>query len=145
MEFYKTSEPINIGILMKVESELDISFSEGFKKHYLRYNGGCPEKYVFLWNDSETTIINGFFSIKYKGFDNIESIYKNLVLEENYIPKKILPFAFDVGGNFFCVSFRDNDYDHIYYAEDGHYNVNHNEEHLTLATKSFEDLLKNLI
>jgi hypothetical protein len=145
MEFFETSKSINVDDLVQVENELNIKLSEDFKTHYLRYNGGYPKKSKFLWEDGDTTRINAFLSIKHEGIVSMELTYKYLVLEENYLPEKIMPFALDDGGNFFCVSFRDHDYDHIYYSNDDHYNVNDNEEHLVLLTISFGVFIDNLI
>ena len=145
MKFFETSKSITINDLVHVENEFNIKFSKAFKTHYLKYNGGFPKKNDYLWNNGETTRINTFLSIKYKGIVNLESTYKNLVLEENYLPEKILPFALDEGGNFFCVSFRDHDYDHTYYGNDDHYNINNNEEHLTLLTINFGLFIDHLI
>lgn len=88
MKFLEISEPIYLEDLIKVEDELNIKFSSDFKEHYIEYNGGYPERDLYPWNDTETTTINTFFSIKYKGFGNVESTYKDLVILEQYLLRR---------------------------------------------------------
>jgi hypothetical protein len=75
----------------------------------------------------------------------LELTYKNLVIEEKYLPKEILPFAIDDGGNFFCISLRNSDYNYIYHCNNDHYNINDNEEHLTLLADTFKKFIDKLV
>jgi len=145
MKFLETSDPIQLEDLIVIEKELKIKFPDKFKEHYLKYNGGYPEKRFFVWEKNVTTRINTFFTIKHEDLGSLESTYKDLVILEKYLPEGIVPFACDDGGNFFCISLRNRDYDHVYYCDNNHYNVIDNEEYLTLLTNSFNDFLKELI
>lgn len=144
MIFLKVSESIDLLDIEKIEKDFDVYFSDDFKTHYLKYNGGYPEKDKFIWNDNSTTTINTFFSIKYIGFGNFESTYKDLVIKKEYLPKGIFPFATDDGGNFFCISFRSVDFNNIYYCNNDNYDEKNNEKHLIFINSSFNNFLSGL-
>ncbi len=44
MTFLETSKPILREDFLQVESNLKIKFPGDFKEHFLKYNGGYPEK-----------------------------------------------------------------------------------------------------
>ena len=144
MVFFETSDSLKPVDLENVENEFGIIFPADFKKHYLKYNGGYPEKDEFTWEDKSTTTINTFFSIKYKGFSNLEAVYRQVTIDDPYLPVGIFPFAVDDGGNFFCISVRLNDYDCIYYCNDDHYESMEEEGYLELLTTGFGKFLDNL-
>ena len=145
MNFIETSKALDEADIFNVEKVLGFELPSEFKEHYLEYNGGYPESDRSNWKDGSTTTINTFASIKYDGFSHLEKVYKNLAIEELYLPEKILPFATDDGGNLFCISAREKDYGCIYYCNNDHYNVNHKEECLTLVDKSFKGFIANLV
>ena len=144
MKFIGTSEAIKKTDFGMIEQELNIVFPQEFKEHYLIYNGGYPENSFYRWPDGTTTHINSFSSLKHKGFESIEDSYNNLILMESYLPKQILLFATDDGGNFFCISCRKNDFGYIYYCNNDHYNTEKPEECLSLLDKSFKHFVDNL-
>jgi hypothetical protein len=148
MKFLEISDTLLSDDVKVIENELKVTFPQDFVEHYLEFNGGYPEKDKFLWDKNDhniTTTVNTFFSLKFEGFGNIEFIYQDLVLNKKYLPNGIIPFASDDGGNLFCISCRDEDYNCVYYCNNDHYNTNNNEAHLTLLNKSFNDFLNNLI
>ena len=144
MNFLRTSEPINAADIVNIENCLDVEFPDDFKEHYLTYNGGYPEKDSFIWPDGGITTINSFSSMKHKGFVNLENVYNQLILSESYLPKGIVPFAADDGGNMFCISCRNKDYGMIYYCNNDQYNVNETEECLSAISSSLHDFINNL-
>ena len=146
MIFLETSEQLQAADIKTVEATFNIRLPIDFTKHYLEFNGGYPEKADFTWqNNQGTTRINCFFSIKHEGFNSLESTYQQLVIDEEYLPIGIVPFAADDGGNFFCISARKGDYDCVYYCNNDHYEMRENEgDYLELLTSSFNGFLSNL-
>lgn len=95
--------------LSAVEERIAHVIPESFKHHYMRYNGGTPQKAFFPGNDDwEPMQIAQFFPISY---NHREPNLQRAVLEDKYtflmekgvIPSGLLPFANDHGGNFFCL------------------------------------------
>lgn len=144
MRFIETSKPINESDIERVEREFNINFPAEFKEHYLQYNGGYPEKDIYVWSGGERTTINTFSSIKEKRFTNLEEMYRDLVVLESYLPIGIIPFATDDGGNLFCISAREEDYGSVYYHNNDHYNIEMKGSALTLLDHSFKHFIDNL-
>jgi cell wall assembly regulator SMI1 len=144
LHFKEVSDPLTAADLAAIENQLGISLPLPLKEHFLKYNGGYPEKDNYIWSDGTLTTINCFGSFKSKGFFNIEALYIDLVVAENYISSGILPFATDDGGNFFCISCRKIDTGFIYYFNHDHYDVTSKEKALTLVDrKGFSHFIEN--
>ena len=144
MNFLETSQKLNRSDIAEVEKELNVNFPHDFIVHYLNYNGGYPQSDTYQWTSGERTTINTFFSLKYDGFDKIETVYENLVLVEKYLPIGIVPFATDDGGNLFCISVREKDFGNIYYFNNDHYNMRDKESALILLENTLENFIGKL-
>lgn len=144
MNFLQTSEPINGGDITNIERTLGLQFPDDFKEHYLTYNGGYPENDSFVWPDGGIIRVNSFSSMKHEGYVSLEDTYNRLVLFESYLPACIVPFAFDDGGNMYCVSCRDTDYGVIYYCNNDYYNEENENEYLAIVSSSFRNFINNL-
>ena len=144
MIFLETSQPLTRADISEVEKELGIAFPNDLVMHYLNYNGGYPEGDTYQWKSGEVTTINTFYSLKYDGFGRIETTYKNLVLDENYLPIGIVPFATDDGGNFFCISTRGKDFGNVYYSNNDHYDIEDKESALSLLENNFTNFIDKL-
>lgn len=144
MNFLETSQALNREDIAKVENELDILFPKDFVSHYLEYNGGYPEYDQYTWPDEGTTRVNSFFPIKYDKFGKIETVYHDLVIIEKYLPKGVVPFATDDGGNFFCISTRDKDYGNVYYVNNDNYDPNDVDSAFSILEASFKQFLDKL-
>lgn len=144
MVFLETSPALNQSEIEEAERKMSVIFPDEFKKHYLEYNGGYPEKDIYVWSDGGRTTINTFSSIKYDGFQNLENSYRNLTVLEQYLPVGVIPFATDDGGNFFCISAREKDYGNIYYCNNDDYNTEDKEECLTKLGDSFRAFVDGL-
>lgn len=93
----------------QAEAEIGHQLPDSFREHYLEYNGGTPIPAVFPGDgDWEEIEIATFFPIKYNSSENdlkrtlLEGKY-HFMVERGVIPKGLLPFANDHGGNFFCL------------------------------------------
>jgi hypothetical protein len=145
MKFLEISEKLTDADLEEVENLLGISFTSDFKNHYIKYNGGYPVTSFFLWPDGAKTRINHFFSIKYKGFSQLEDAYDNLFITEQILPVGFLPFASDDGGDFFCISTLPDSYNQVFFCDMHHYDPEVIEEYITQIAKSFKDFIENLV
>lgn len=142
--FSETSPAVNKADIAQIEESLGIVFPGDFILHYLQYNGGYPEADTYNCLNGETTTVNTFYSLKYEGFGKIEDTYVNLVLSEKYLPTGIVIFATDDGGNFFCLSVRENDYGKVYYFNNDHFDKTNPETAMTLLENGFTDFIAHL-
>jgi hypothetical protein len=107
--FHGCSQPIGDADLDACEALLGRKLPDDFRQHYLRYNGGIPAKALFPANcDWEALEVAGYYPIRRKQgttepqFSLLIEHY-HLMCTKKVIPVSILPFAFDPGGNFFCL------------------------------------------
>jgi cell wall assembly regulator SMI1 len=131
--------------LKEAEDELDVSFTQDFKDHYVKYNGGYPAKRYYLWPDGAKTRINHFFSIRYENITSLEKVYADLFVIESTLPIGFLPFAADDGGDFFCISMLPETYNAVFFCDTHHYDPEAFENYFTLLSGSFNDFIENLV
>ncbi|HDR2520356.1 TPA: SMI1/KNR4 family protein, partial [Enterobacter ludwigii] len=108
--FKKCEKKIGRADIYKTESKLSITLPDDFVSHYLQFNGGIPEK---SWWDGgegfEPVEVAGFKPFVYNTQTNddprslIDGCYISM-LDREVIPRNLLPFANDWGGNFFCLN-----------------------------------------
>ena len=112
------------------------------KNHYLKFNGGTPQKSLFIKDGIEYEI-NYFYSICYGESMLLEKAIS--LLDNNTFPKWLIPLADDLGGNIFAYSVRDKDYGCIFfYYHEFDYGENL-EDNITLLSDSFSFFYNNLI
>ena len=109
-DFYECEKPLTPADIEYVEEELSIKFSDDFKKHYLKFNGGTPKNTIWVdvfgkYDDRE---VRDFIPILYhEAFENDPSFTLNGRVKEEWsnaeVPKNLIPFAFDWVGNYFCL------------------------------------------
>lgn len=113
--FYSVKRALTDEDLRKFENENNIVMPVKIREHYLRFNGGYPERNVFCsMEDERQYIINYFFSI---GCGEGLAIEKTLPLlrDEKIFPTWLVPLANDEGGNLFAYSIRNGEEGAIYY------------------------------
>lgn len=121
--FHGCSQPIENTDLDACETVLTHKLPAEFRQHYLKCNGGIPEDNLFPGNDEwEPLEVTGFYPIKNKksATDSQSSLlveHYHLMRAKEVIPDRMLPFAFDPGGNFFCLDLHDGSVH--FYATDG--------------------------
>ncbi|EPE7491968.1 SMI1/KNR4 family protein [Cronobacter universalis] len=121
-KFHNCEVSINNADIERLEAQVAYKFPDSFVNHYLKYNGGVPEK---SWWDSEDEFepieIADFKAIKTAASDGknasstINGCY-NLMISRQVIPNSLIPFGNDWGGNFFCIN--KNDDSVVFYAVD---------------------------
>lgn len=108
--------------ITKTEEKLSITLPDDFVSHYLQFNGGISEK--SWWDgdeDFEPIEMAAFKPFAYNSQTNnapeslIDGCYISMV-DREVIPKNLLPFANDWGGNFFCLDL--DNYSIVYFATD---------------------------
>ncbi|PQP03546.1 SMI1/KNR4 family protein [Pseudomonas frederiksbergensis] len=86
-----------------LESAIGKKLPTPFRNHYLKYNGGIPERAYWVSEDFFDPIeVASFRPITY-GEPTLLSTYQ-LMLKKQVLPAHLLPFADDLGGNFFCLN-----------------------------------------
>lgn len=108
-DFIDAEQPVTSTDLAEVERSLDFIFPPQFRSHYLTHNGGSPRRCLF--HGKETIhVVNQFLPIKYGRKDyRFEDVYRDLKVERGILPKHLVAFADDPGGDFYCFSVRDQD------------------------------------
>lgn len=108
-DFIRTVQPVTTGDLTEVEREFDFLFPADFKGHYRNRNGGRPKNNLFKKDDT-VFVFNEFLPIKY-GKSNclFEDVFRDLKIEQEVLPKHLIPFGDDPGGDYYCFSVREND------------------------------------
>lgn len=86
-----------------VESVVGRKLPAAFRDHYLQYNGGMPERTYWVDEASgyEPSEVAAFKPIAHAEH-TLLSTYR-LMLKKQVLPARLLPFANDWGGNFFCL------------------------------------------
>lgn len=139
--------------IAKTEEKLSITLPDDFVSHYLQFNGGIPEK--SWWDgdeDFEPIEVAAFKPFVYNSQTNnalgslIDGGYISMV-DREVIPKNLLPFANDWGGNFFCLDL--DNYSIVYFATDSFdEDLTMQENHTKLQrylTNSFANFVNGLV
>jgi hypothetical protein len=83
-------------------TETGIVLPSEVRAHYLVFNGGEPEQYIYI-KDGNKYVVQEFFSIRYGEAEcTIENNYRELVMNEKTIPANMVPFGRDPAGDFYC-------------------------------------------
>lgn len=85
-----------------LESVIGCKLPASFRAHYLKYNGGMPERAYWVGEDDYEPIEVAVFKPIAHGDYTLLSSYR-LMLQKQVLPARLLPFANDLGGNFFCL------------------------------------------
>ncbi|EOY8403761.1 SMI1/KNR4 family protein [Enterobacter asburiae] len=139
--------------ITKTEEKLSITLPDDFVSHYLQFNGGISEK--SWWDgdeDFEPIEMAAFKPFAYNSQTNnapeslIDGCYISMV-DREVIPKNLLPFANDWGGNFFCLDL--DNYSIVYFATDSFdEDLTMQENHRKLQrylTNSFANFVNGLV
>lgn len=114
-EMLNTKKKLTIEDIMEFEKEYNLSMPNEIKQHYLLYNGGYPEKAMYVV-DGREYVINYFYSICCGEGLALEKTMP-LLSDEKVFPKWLVPFANDEGGNLFCYSIKLGEEGTIYYYD----------------------------
>ena len=113
-EFTDTERPISVADLDKIERALGLAFPPDVREHYLKRNGGSPNRYLFK-RDDRVYVVQGFLSVRFGPSHNrLENVFQDLKIDREILPKKLVPFAIDPGGDYYCFSVDEVDKGAIY-------------------------------
>jgi cell wall assembly regulator SMI1 len=152
LQMSKSDPEVSISDLSSLEDEIGILLPEGFKTFYLTHNGGVADRGCWDGGDEyEPVRIKKFKAVAASGaLDASETKYLSgcytVMTSNNVIPKTLLPFATDDGGNFFCLDLTGGDV--CFYAtdsfdSDSSYAANHAKAYRWLAS-SFDAFIEGL-
>ena len=123
LSFYDCEKNLSEYDFNEVEKNLEVSFPASFKSHYFKWNGGTPNLSCFVNDniDYDYIEIRDFIPMKYfKQFeDDPDFTLEGRAINEwelNELPRNLIPFAFDWGGNYLCLE--KNSWQIIYYVRD---------------------------
>ena len=123
---------------IELEKKYDFRFPECLRCFYLKYNAGKLEKDLFVVGNIEF-IFQGFYSIKL-GYETINEKLR-LNYDDDWWPKRFIPFGYDGGGNSFCFS---KDTEEIYYMYEDDSDDDGNVPIVYLAS-DFLEFLNNMV
>ena len=110
LNFYDCDKNLSENDFNEAEKKLDVSFPSSFKSHYFKWNGGTPNLSCFVNDniDYDYIEIRDFIPMKYsKQFeDDPDFTLEGRAINEwelNELPRNLIPFAFDWGGNYLCL------------------------------------------
>lgn len=86
--------------IQKIEKLYGLKFSDDFSEFFLMNNGGIPKKPICVV-DGEEYEVRSFLAF---GDDEYYSIKKPIDYFQKHTNGKIIPFAVDSGGNYFCLN-----------------------------------------
>lgn len=117
----------DIEAISKFEIDNNIIFPEDLKNYLQKYNGGRPSSRLF---DTAKEKEHEFKTLLSFNKADIETIYKNFPIDSKH--EKLIPFASDPAGNYFCL-YRNA----IYYWH-------HERDEAEYLADTFEEFLKKL-
>ena len=114
------------------------------KEHYIKYNGGYPERNVFCIKGDDTKyIIDYFYSIGCSEGNMLEKVLP-LLRDSNVFPEWLVPLADEEGGDIFAYSIKKEDEGAIYYySHEFEYGENP-ENYIKFLAKDIEIFLESL-
>ena len=143
MNFVDTKPNLTDADIDELESTLGFAFPLDLRQHYLVHNGGQPVPRFFVKGD-EMFAIEEFLPIKFgmRG-ERFEDAYRDIVVGNDLFPKKLIPFANDAGGDYFCYSLREGEEGAIvFYQSEYFYDP---AKSVIFLSGSFDDFLKSLV
>ncbi|WP_046246017.1 SMI1/KNR4 family protein [Hymenobacter terrenus] len=113
--FSGTEEPATLSDIAAIEQQYGFTLPDDYKAHLLQYNGGWPERSIFMEvrPDGEQIArdISDFYSVRY-GDITLESGLESLA---DQLHSDLVPFGDETGGDIFVLSVGPQDYGSVYY------------------------------
>ena len=122
IKFSNTKPAVTDADLNGVEKRFAFRFPPEFRELYLRTNGGTPDPNRFV-DKKGPCIVHEFLPIKYAGtgISTVERSIQRLKVEQALLPKHLVQFAVDPGGDYYCFSIRPDEVGAIYLFHMDHY------------------------
>ena len=114
IELKESASPITLADIQGTEGRLDVKLPKGLTELLLHSNGGRPVDTLFVQGRT-TYVVHWILPVKHKEPENtLELTTKGL---RHVIPKRLIPFACDPFGNYFCFSTRDVDHGAVWFYD----------------------------
>jgi cell wall assembly regulator SMI1 len=114
--FLNLSPQLTAEDISRVESAIGCRLPDDLKQHYLRFNGGRPERSLCRTADDDYISVHGFMPMCYgENGELFETVWRWHKIDTPFIPAHLIPFAYDVGGEYFCYSVAPNEAGTIYH------------------------------
>jgi cell wall assembly regulator SMI1 len=143
-EINNSEKCLTVDEINEFEKKYSFTFPLEIKNFYLKFNGGVLKKKIF-----DGCVIQLIYSIRY-GEMKMEDFFDPLITD-NLIPKWLIPFARDPGGDDYCFSIRKEDEGSIYLFRSEEFDPDDLEIAITYVTDSIvtfingmeEDIIEN--
>src|SRR5262245_66279103 len=141
--FSNVREKITAAEIADTGTALGVVIPDEVVQHYVEHNGGTPARACWESNDFEPQCISQFLPIKHatKGGLSVEKSYRNGV-DKGFLPRGLVPFAVDWGGNYFCF---DEDGGVYFFAVDAWSDDRSTEENQKDATRFLSRSFKTFV
>ena len=137
-------EDLSDSDIKAVEEELGVKFPNDYIECIKKYHGGAPEKDCFTFDSVKYgemgSCLGVLLRLDQKKEENILDTMKNL---NDQLPKKIIPFGDDGGGDFMCFDYRDIKEEQSPKVVYWHHELN-TEESISYLAQSFTEFIKML-
>ena len=144
-KFLNTKRSLTNDDLKQFESKFNVVMPEKIKKHYLKFNGGYPERSIFhLGGRDREYAVNYFFSIGCEGRKTIEKTL-SIIRDDSVFPSWLVPLADEMGGDIFAYSTRAGEEGAIYYYSHEFSYGENPEKYVTFLAKDIDTFLEALI
>ena len=144
-KFLNTKRLLTNDDLKQFESKFNVVMPEKIKKHYLKFNGGYPERSIFhLGGRDREYAVNYFFSIGCEGGKTIEKTL-SIIRDDSVFPSWLVPLADETGGDIFAYSTRAGEEGAIYYYSHEFSYGENPEKYVTFLAKDIDTFLEALI
>ncbi|HBZ95236.1 MULTISPECIES: SMI1/KNR4 family protein [unclassified Pseudomonas] len=101
--FSNTEASVDLAQLNSFEAKVGKKLPDEFRTHYLKYNGGVPDRTYWVGAEIEEPLEVASFKPISDSPSNLLSTYLSM-RDKQVIPENLLPFANDWGGNYFCLN-----------------------------------------
>nr|WP_320120063.1 SMI1/KNR4 family protein [uncultured Marinifilum sp.] len=148
--FFETEIKITESQVKRLEERLNFSFPIEYVEHILKNNGGRCEPNIFSFNEEgkkTESCVDWFLAIYEGEYDNLETEFNALKLEEKRMPTSFFPIAHDPGGNYICMDSEDGKIYFWNHEKEVDYSLNNDSDHanLYLIAESLGDFISNLV
>jgi cell wall assembly regulator SMI1 len=124
------------------EKSLGTSLPTDYREFLILYNGGTPEKYLVCWpgSDEPSEVWNDSLGLHNgPAYSRLDLATEGL---KEYLPKGIIPFATDPGGNSFCIGVSGEYRGKIYFWD---HEQAQDQNSISLLGNSFTEFVANLV
>jgi hypothetical protein len=98
---------IDVAIVRHAQERLGIEFPSEYVEIVLRCDGGTPRPNKFVYNDPDIgPVISGLAALLSLDEARVDNIFETLTNLSDELPRRVIPFGEDGGGDYTCFDFR---------------------------------------